>query len=267
MTKKKARQEAKVLPEKILARKMAQRGLSHSVPPTGNGGGWRRNSERWPATPGPEGKGGKDKGKGKKGKDGKTKGKTGGDSSRGPSDRKGKETPAAPGYVPDMKPEENICWNHMSGLLNNNDKWPYKGYCSLYGKMCRFKHFAQHPDVDWALKLTVPMLQQKPRPKNSPQKIYPAIGGGGVGKQRATPAPKAKAKAKARASSAPPGGQKEQRLLELRKSRTRSSRLPCQSVKSSNASHSGHGMLQLWQVRTLCRGLSSAKATKGRQTR
>ena len=70
---KKARQEAEVLPEKILARKMAQRGLAHSVPPTGNGGGWKRNSERWPATPGPEGKGEKDKGKGKKGKEGKTK--------------------------------------------------------------------------------------------------------------------------------------------------------------------------------------------------
>ena len=53
---KKARQEADVLPEKILARKMAQRGLAHSVPPTGNGGGWKRNPDRWPATPGPEGK-------------------------------------------------------------------------------------------------------------------------------------------------------------------------------------------------------------------
>ena len=52
----------------------------------------------------------------------------------------------------------------MSGLLNNNAKWPFKGYYCHYGKVCRFKHCAQHPDVDWALKLTVPMLQQKQRP-------------------------------------------------------------------------------------------------------
>lgn len=77
-----------------------------------------------------------------------------------------------------------MCWDHMSGLLNNNDKLPFKGYYCLYGKVCRFKHCAQHPDVGWALKLTVPMLQQKLRPKKAPVAIYPPSGGGGGGDQR-----------------------------------------------------------------------------------
>lgn len=81
-----------------------------------------------------------------------------------------------------MKPGENICWDHLSGLLNSNDKWPFKGCYCPYGKVCRFKHCAQHPDVDWALKLTVPMLQQKPRPKKAPIAIYPPTSGGGGGK-------------------------------------------------------------------------------------
>ena len=68
---KKSRAEAELLPEKILARQFAQRGLAHSTPPAA--GGWKRN-ERWPATPAEDGKKEKDNGgKGKKGRRTKVK--------------------------------------------------------------------------------------------------------------------------------------------------------------------------------------------------
>lgn len=57
---KKVRAEAELLPEKVLARKMAHRGLAHSTPPAANG--WKRGSERWPATTAEDGKKENDRG-------------------------------------------------------------------------------------------------------------------------------------------------------------------------------------------------------------
>lgn len=91
---KKARAEAELLPENILARKIAQRGLAHSTAPAAGG---RKRNERWPATPAEDGKKEKDKGgKGKKGKADKGKGKSRQDSSRGPSDRQSQDRKGRP---------------------------------------------------------------------------------------------------------------------------------------------------------------------------